>query len=174
MKKKEKIEYTDELADAIIAEFNLSQATKKVWKTRGHIPGDYLRDDRDTTERLTDNDPEYRKVIEILSRPEIASTKFRTLGQKGADVQREKDRMTEAEMIGMKTEITELRNAIRLAKDVPTNKNLRAALTDVRIKPTKIISNPLYGRIMRNMDLHDYEKQEARLALLAFYNIIRI
>lgn len=174
MKKQEKVPYTDELADAIIAEFGLSPATKKVWKTRGHIPGDYLRDDRDDSNRLDDRNPEYRKVIEILGRPEISSTKFRTLGQKGADVQREKDRMTEAELIGMKTEITEMRNALRLAKDVPTNKNLLKALTDVRLKSTKIVGKSLYDRLTRDMVLTEYEKNDARVAILALYNAIRI
>lgn len=174
MKKKDKIEYTDELADSIIAEFALKQSVKKVWKTRGHIPGDYLREDRDTSDRLEDRDPDYRKVVAILGRDEIASTKFRTLGQKGADVQRGKDRMTEAELIGMKTEITEIRNALRLAKDVPTNKNLRKALTEVRLHPTKVIPNALYSKIMRDGVLQDFEKQDARVAILALYNLIRI
>lgn len=174
MKKKEKVPYSDELADALIAEHNLASSVKRVWKTRGHIPGHYLDETADNTAKLTDHDPEYRRFIDILSRPEIASTKFRTLGQKGADVQREKDRMTEAERIGFKTEITELRNRLRLAKDVPTNKNLQAALTDVRLHPTKMIPAPLYSKIMRDGELKDYEKNEVRVAILALYNHLRI
>lgn len=57
MKKKEKLPYTDELADAIIAEHNLRPDVKKVWKTRGHIPGDYLDENRDESEKLNDRDP---------------------------------------------------------------------------------------------------------------------
>jgi len=174
MQKKEKIPYTDELAAAIIAEFGLSAGLKKVWKNRGHIPGDYLREDRDDTEGLDDRDPEYQRFREILGRPEIASTKFRTLGQKGADVQRGKDRMTEAERIAFKTEVTEIRNKLRLAKDMPTNKNLSAALKDVRLHPTKVIPNTLYSKIMRDGVLLDFEKQEARVAILALYNHIRV
>lgn len=174
MKKKDKIEYTDELADAIIAEHNLDPNTKRVWKTRGHIPGDYLDENRDASKKLSDNDPEYRRFIEILSRPEIAASKFRTLGQKGADVQREKDRMTEAERLGFKTEVTEIRNKLRTAKDVPTNRNLLAALKDVRLHPTNIIHRNIYSKLLRDAELTKFEKQDAQVAILALYNLLRV
>jgi len=174
MKKKEKIPYDDALAYVIIATHNLRPEVKKVWRTRGHIPGDYLDENRDDSAKITDRDPEYQRMREILGRPELASSKFRSLGQKGVDVQRGKDRMTEAERLGFKTELTELRNKIRLAKDAPTQRNLMAALTDVRLHPTKIVPPALYDRIRRNTDLYDYEKKEAQFCLLALYNILRI
>ena len=174
MKKREKIPYTDELADAIIAEHNLAASVKRVWKNRGHIPGDYLDENRDDSAKLSDNDPEYRRFIDILSRTEIAATKFRTLGQKGADVQREKDRMSEAERLGFKTEITELRNKLRMAKDVPTTKNMYVALSDLRLKPTKMISAALYSKLQRGSELKDYEKNDVRVAILALYNHLRL
>lgn len=174
MKKKEKVPYSDELADAIIAEFNLDPTTKRVWKTRGHIPGDYLREDRDDTARLRDNDQEYRRLIEILGRPEICSTKFRTLGLKGTDVQRGKDRLTEAERLGMKTEVTEIRNKLRLAKDVPTNRNILAALKDVRLHPTNTIDRNIYSKLLRDAELSKVEKQDVQLSILALYNLLRI
>lgn len=174
MKKQSKVPYTDELADAIIAEHGLRKEVKKVWRTRGHIPGDYLDENRDASPALTDNDPEYQRFREILGRQEIAATKFRSLGQKGSDVQRGKDRMTEAERIGFKTEITELRNKLRMAKDLPTPKNIYAALSDVRLHPTKIISAALYSKLQRGTELKDYEKNEVRVAILALYNHIRL
>lgn len=174
MKKRDKIPFDDALADAIIAEHGLSPSVKKVWKNRGHIPGDYLDENRDDTAKLTDRDPEYQRFREILARPEIANTKFRTLGKKGQDVKVGKDRMTEAERLGFKTEITELRNKIRLAKDLPTSRNLTACLTDVRLHPTKIVEPKLYDRLQRGMELYDYEKREAQVALLALYNHLRI
>lgn len=174
MKKKDKIPYTDALADAIIAEHALRPEVKKVWKNRGHIPGDYLDEARDDSAKLTDRDPEYQRFRDILCRPEIAASKFRTLGHKGVDITRDKDRMTEAERIGFKTEVTELRNRIRQAKDVPTNSNLRKALTDVRLHPTKVVSVALYAKIMRDTPLADYEKKEVQFALLSLYNHLRI
>lgn len=174
MKKKDKVPYTDELADAIIAEYNLRPEVKKVWKNRGHIPGDYLDENRDDTEKLRDTDPEYRRFIEILSRPEIAASKFRTLGQKGVDVQREKDRMTEAERLGFKTEITEIRNKLRLAKDVPTPRNIVDAVNDIRLHPTKIIDRRLYSKALRGGELTQFEKRDVQTAILALYNLIRI
>lgn len=174
MKKKDKIPYDDGLADAIIAEHSLRQAVKKVWKNRGHIPGDYLDENRDDSAKLTDRDPEYQRFRDILSRPEIAASKFRTLGQKGVDIQRGKDRMTEAERLGFKTEITELRNKIRQAKDLPTNRNLVACLADVRLHPTKVIPAALYSKIQRDTPLAEWEKREAQVALLALYNHLRI
>lgn len=59
MKKKQKVPYTDELADTVIAAHGLRPEAKKVWKNRGHIPGDYLDENRDATAKLSDNDPEY-------------------------------------------------------------------------------------------------------------------
>lgn len=174
MKKREKIPYTDELADAIIAEHNLAISVKRVWKNRGHIPGDYLDEQRDTSEKLTDHDPEYQRFREILARPEIAATKFRTLGQKGADVQRGKDRMTKSERLGFKTEITEIRNKLRQAKDLPTAGNLKKAFSDIRLHPTNMIPAALYSKIQRETHLLDFEKNEARVAILALYNHLRI
>lgn len=174
MKKREKIPFDDALADAIIAAHGLRPAVKKVWKNRGHIPGDYLDENRDDSARLTDRDPVYQRVREILARPEIAATKFRTLGKKGADITRAKDRLSEAELIGLKTEITEIRNKLRQAKDLPTTRNLRAALTDVRLHPTKIVSNALYERIKRDSRVEEYEKRDAQVALLALYNHLKI
>lgn len=174
MKKREKIAYDDALADAIIAANGLRPEAKKVWKSRGHIPGDYLDENRDESAKINDRDPEYQRIREILGRPEIASSKFRSLAQKGVDVQRGKDRMTEAERLGFKTELIELRNKIRLAKDAPTQRNLLAALTDIRLHPTKIVPPALYDRIRRNSDLYEYEKKEAQFCLLALYNILRI
>lgn len=174
MKKKEKIPYTDELADALIVAHNLRPEVKKVWKNRGHIPGDYLVENRDDSARLTDNDAEYQRFREILARPEIAATKFRTLGQKGSDVQRGKDRMSEAERIGFKTEITEIRNRLRQAKDLPTNKNILAALSDVRLHPTNIIHKNLYSKLLRDGVLTDYERKDVQVAILALYNHLRI
>lgn len=174
MKKREKIEYTDELADAIISANNLRPSVKKVWKSRGHIPGDYLDENRDDSQKLRDTDPEYRRFIEILSRPEIAASKFRTLGQKGVDVQREKDRMSEAERLGFKTEIVEIRNKLRQAKDVPTPRNILAALTDLRLHPTKIIDRLLYSKLQKGGELTQFEKRDVQTAILALYNLIRI
>lgn len=174
MKKREKIPYTEELADAIIAANNLRPEVKKVWRSRGHIPGDYFDPERDDTGKIGDHDPEYQRFREILSRPEVAATKFRTLGQKGSDVQRGKDRMSEAERLGFKTEITELRNRLRQAKDVPTNKNILAALSDVRLHPTNIIHKNLYAKLLRDGHLLDYEKNEVRVAILALYNHLRV
>lgn len=174
MKKRDKIPYTDELADAIIAEHRLATSVKRVWKNRGHIPGDYLDENRDASAKLSDNDPEYSRFIDILSRPEIAATKFRTLGQKGSDVQRGKDRMTEAERIGFKTEIVELRNKLRKAKDVPTAGNLKAALSDIRLHPTNIIHRNVYSKLLRDAELTKFEKQEAQVAILALYNHLRV
>lgn len=174
MKKKDKLPYSEELADAIIAEHRLRPEVKKGWKFRGSIPGHYLDESRDETRRLSDSDPEYQKFKSILARPEIANTKFRCLGKKGQDVKVGKDRMTEAERIGLKTEITELRNKIRMAKDAPTPRNLLQALTDARLHPTKIVGPALYDRIRRQMELHQWEKSDAQVALLALYNILKI
>lgn len=174
MKKKEKIPYTDELADAIIGEFNLAPTVKKVWKTRGHIPGDYLAENRDTSASLSDHDPEYQRFREILARPEIAATKFRTLGQKGSDVQRGKDRMSESERLGFRTEITEVRNKLRLAKDVPTVRNILSAVQDVRLHPTKIMDKNLYAKLLRAGEPTQWEKNDIQIAILALYNAIRI
>lgn len=174
MKKKEKIPFSEELAAEIIVRFNLKPEVKKVWRTRGHIPGDYFSTDRDDSSKLSDRDPEYQAFIRILGRPEIASTKFRSLGQKGADVQRGKDRMTEAERIAFKGEVVEIRNALRLAKDTPTLRNLKAALSDVRLHPTKIIDRNIYLKIQRGGELLEYEKRDVVLSILAFYNLIRI
>lgn len=174
MKKKGKVEYTEELADAIITQFGLKHTVKRVWKSRGHIPGDYFDENRDDTEKLSDRDPEYQAFIRILSRQEIAATKFRCLGKKGADIQRGKDRMTEAERLAFKAEIVEIRNALRLAKDVPTNRNLMRALSDVRLHPTKIIQTNLYSKIQRDGALLEYEKKDAVFCILALYNVLRI
>lgn len=174
MKKREKIPFDEATADAIIQAHNLRPEVKKVWRTRGHIPGDYLDETRDDSAKLTDRDPEYQRFRDILARPEIAASKFRTLGQKGVDVQRGKDRMSEAERLGFKTEITELRNRLRQAKDVPTNSNLKKALTDVRLHPTKVIAAPVYSKIMRDTPLADFEKKEVQFALLALYNHLRV
>ena len=89
MKKREKVPYTDELADAIIAANNLRPLVKKVWKSRGHIPGDYLDENRDDSQKLRDTDPEYRRFIEILSRPEIAASKFRTYSARKTECPRQ-------------------------------------------------------------------------------------
>ncbi len=174
MKKRSKIPYDDALADAIIAQHGLNPSVKKVWKSRGHIPGDYLDENRDDSAKLTDRAPELQRFREILNRPEIAVSKFRTLGAKGTDIARGKDRMTEAERIAFKAEVVEIRNRLRLAKDVPTIRNLQAALTDVRLHPTKFIANPLYSKIQRGTELADWEKREAQFALLALYNLLRI
>lgn len=174
MKKQSKIPYTDDQADAIIAAHNLAPSVKRVWKNRGHIPGHYLDESADNTAKLTDNDPEYQRFREILARPEVANSKFRTLGRKGADVQRGKDRMTEAERIGFKTEITEVRNKLRQAKDVPTERNLLAALKDVRLHPTNIIAANVYSKLLGGFPLKDYEKNEVRVAILALYNQLRV
>jgi len=174
MKKKEKIPYDDAQADDLIARHGLAPTVKKVWKSRGHIPGDYLDPNRDDSEKLSDRDPEYQRFIEILSRREVAATKFRTLGRKGADVQRGKDRMTEAERLAFKAEVVEIRNKLRQAKDAPTQRNLKAALTDVRLHPTNIIASNVYSKITGGYDLQPWELQEVRVAILALYNLLRV
>lgn len=174
MKKKEKVPYDDALADDLIARHGLAPTVKKVWKSRGHIPGDYLDDNRDTSNRLGDRNPDYQKYIAILSRKEISATKFRCLAQKGADIQRSKDRMSEAEALRFRDEITEIRNTLRTAKDVPTNRNILKALQDVRLKPTHIIEKNLYAKLLRDGFLTEIEKREIQAAIMALYNLLRI
>lgn len=175
MKKKFTIEYSDQLADELIQRHQLRPEVKKVWKTRGSIPGAYL-DEMDTSEKLGDRDPVYQKIRDILNNEAVSSTKFRTLLQKGADITREKDRMTEAELLGMKTEVTELRNALAAAIKLPTQTNLRAVLGDVRLKPTKIIGSDLYRKIMDTgrAPITESEKNIIKTAFSRLYNILKI
>lgn len=82
--------------------------------------------------------------------------------------------MTESERIGFKTEITEIRNKLRLAKDTMTNSALKTALADVRLHPTKIVHNTLHDKIKRSGFLQEFERHEIKMALLAIYNHIKI
>ena len=175
MKKQTKVPYTDADADAAILAHNLAPSVKKVWKTRGHIPGAYFDPvGLDNTPRLSDHDPEYRKFLEILNMPEVAASKFRSLGQKGSDVAREKDRMSEADRIGFKTEITEVRNKFARAIKTPTEGAIKAALADIRIKPTITIGVKLYTRVMSAKPLTDAEKEDIRIQLARVYNQLRV
>lgn len=166
-----------DLAAQIAEKFGVDEVTVRVWKSRGKIPGKYFDANFDTSEKLSDNDQDYQKIKAILNMPEIAKTKFRSLEGKGADVARGKDRMTKEEKTTFVTEITEIRNTFRTAIDAMTITALKAALTDIRVHPTKIISTKLYNLVTdergRRM-LYDSEKQEIKLYLSAFYNKIRI
>lgn len=82
--------------------------------------------------------------------------------------------MTEAERLGFKTEITEIRNRLRTAKDVPTVRNIVAALQDIRLHPTKIIERNLYSKLQRGTEPAAWEKPEIQVAILALYNALRI
>ena len=165
------------LAAEIAEKFGVDEVTVRVWKSRGKIPGKYFDADFDKSERLSDNDQDYQKIKAILNMPEIAKTKFRSLEGKGADVARGKDRMTKEEKTTFVTEITEIRNIFRTAIDVMTMTAVKAALADIRVHPTKIITTKLYQLVTddrgRRM-LYDSEKQQIKLYLSAFYNKIRI
>lgn len=145
--KSKKREYDEALADSIIEKFRLDPVTKRVWKSRNSIPGAYFEDEIDTSEKLGDRDPVYRKIKDILGHDAISSTKFRTLLQKGADITRDKDRMTEAELIGMKTEITEIRNDLAKAIKLPTQTNLRASLTESEKDTVRAKFTQLYNQL---------------------------
>lgn len=54
------------------------------------------------------------------------------------------------------------------------NKNLLAALQDIRLHPTNIISKNLYSKLLRDGVLTESEKNECRVAILALYNHLRI
>ena len=174
--KSKKREYDESLADSVIAKFGLDPVTKRVWKSRNSIPGAYFDEDIDTSEKLGDRDPVYQKIRDILGHDAISSTKFRTLLQKGADITRDKDRMTEAELIGMKTEITEIRNDLAKAIKLPTQTNLRAVLRDVRLKPTKIIGNDIYRKIMDTgrAPITDAEKDTVKSKFNKLYNQLKL
>jgi hypothetical protein len=175
--KKQKIEYTDELADEIIHKFNLKPEVKKVWKTRGHIPGAYVTGDIDTTGKVKPRDPVVQKIVAILGMEEINTSRFRTLMQKGSDVVRGKSTMTQDEVIGMKTEINELRKLASEGVKSVGNAPLKTFFSDARIKPTNIISNEIYLKIVNHStrsELTQKEKEQIKLELSNFYNKLRL
>lgn len=169
------MEFNEEKAKEIIERFKLSPNTLKVWRTRGAIPDRYNNADYDNSQRLKDNDSEYQKLIAILSLPEIASTKFRSLGLKGADIKRGKDRMSEKERIGFITEVTELRNLLRRCLDVPKQENFLALFKDSRLHPTIIYGRSFYNKVKEaRTPLLPSEKEDAKLLSSRIYNLLRI
>ncbi len=169
--------YDADLAAQIAEKFGVDEVTVRVWKTRKQIPGKYFDPNFDTSEKLSDNDQDYQKIKQILNMPEIAKSKFRGLENKGADVSRGKDRMTTEEKTTFLTEITELRNELRLGYQTLTMSQLKKVLGDVRIHGTKLVGTKLYNLVMddrgRRM-LTESEKNEIKVSLLSLYNKIRI
>lgn len=74
----------------------------------------------------------------------------------------------------LRIQIDQMRAAGKNPGSLISIANLQAALTDVRLHPTKFIPNPLYSKIQRGTELADWEKREAQFALLALYNLLRI
>jgi len=167
--------FDEETAKTIIAKFNLDKKTLKVWRTRKKIPDRYFDPEYDHSEGLKDHDTEYQKFIEILGFKEIASTKFRSLGQKGADIQRKKDRMTEQERIGFKTEVTELRNKLRAFMDAPGERTIKPILTEGRFHPTILFSKQIQNKVNQGRTLlTTAEKQELKVQAMSLYNRLKI
>ena len=170
---KEKIQYSDDLAAEIIKKWALKPEVAKVWKTRGTIPSQYFCDDFDQSERLKDTDSEYQKMKHIFQDPRIATTKFRTLGLKAADVWRGKDRMTQNERIGLKTEITELRNMLAAAIKYTSETNIRKIMSDARLHPTLIIGRH-HNRVKQSVLLTDAEKMGIKIEFMSLYNFLKL
>lgn len=167
--------FDEETAKEIIEKFNLDLKTIKVWRTRGKIPDRYFDPEYDHSEGLKDHDTEYQKFIEILGYKEIASTKFRCLKQKGADVQRKKDRMTKNERIGFKTEVTELRNKLRAFIDAPSERTIKPLLTDGRLHPTLLFSNAVQSQVLKGHQLlTDKQKLELKVLAMSLYNRLKV
>jgi len=60
------VPYTDQLADEIIARDGLAPSLKKVWKSRGAIPGGRVAEGGvDASGALSDTDPEYQKKCKL-------------------------------------------------------------------------------------------------------------
>lgn len=152
---------------------NLKRGVKKVWKTRGTIPAIYLRD-KAPAKKTSARDADAQRIIEILNRDEIASTKFRGLGLRASDIARGKSTLTEQEVLDFKAELVEIRNKLRRAIDVPTTTNMKTALTDVRLHPTKAVNRNLYRKITGDRDLLRDEKEEIKFALVALNNFLKI
>lgn len=68
------MEYTPEKAAEIIAAFNLSPTTNKVWKTRGRIPDRYASGEPTPIRATASTKVEklsYERLIEVLKNPKI-------------------------------------------------------------------------------------------------------
>ena len=164
------MQYTDELADEIIAKFHLDPKTKRVWKNRNAIPDKY-QDAEYSPPVSSQHNTDVMRMREIFALPEIANTKFQ-FGKRASDIKDGQARITEEEIIQFKTEITQLRNKLRDGKDRNIFKPL---LQDTRIHPTKLLPIALYKRIVEGkVVITDSEKQEARLLFLRLYNLIRL
>lgn len=175
MRKKIKVEYSDEVADICIKRHGLRAEVKKVWKSRGHIPGAYLDEDFKEADKVSDRDPVVQKILEILNFEEIAVTKFRALGLKGTDISRGKSTLSEEEKIALLAEVSEIRSKISKAMSVPTDSNLLLALTDARIHASKIIDKKKYLRLSQKKSLiTQFEKNEIKAGLNRLYSKLKI
>lgn len=177
MKKQTKVPFTEELAREVMQRHpdKVTLSVVKVWRTRGHIPGAYFDEQGfDESGSVHEKDPVAVRLLEILGMPEIASTKFRG-GQHIADAALGKASLTKADIVLLKVEIAEIKNKVRKAIDTRQLRNIKAALEDIRLHPTKVVPAQTYARIADAKDLiSDQVKNEAILYLSRLNSLLRI
>lgn len=164
------MKFEEKKAQEIIEKYNLSDATLKVWKHRGEIPDQYANSEYSRLSMMTDT-TEYKKACAILALPEIHNTMF-TLGKKGSDVSRKKDRMTIEEFETFSAEIAEIKKVVFNVLKTATETTLRAVAQDPRLVGAKIFGSDLYGRIVRSdVDrvLTDAQRKLAQQACASFF-----
>ena len=157
---KEKIQYTDELAAAIIARHGLSETTQKVWKTRGYIPTKYTDENyRPGTKASKADLVTQKRIMEVLSRDIINVNVLCDLAgiyrQKYNDIRRGKTESFSAEeVLALKKEIAKLRLQIINTFSVYSPAKLKD-LVNYELLKTKVIidlctNNRLdYERLLR-------------------------
>lgn len=173
------MKFEPNLAREIIQAYNLRQGLFKLWKHRGLIPDKYAKGYESVV--VAPESSTTQKLRSVLSMREIAHTKFRSFGNhpnyqnahnRAVDVVKG-SLFTKAEVLGIKQEITEIRNLCRMANRGGDNA-IKKLLTDVRVKGSVLTKH--YPKITRNdrAPLSEQEKQETVLSITAFYNMLAV
>lgn len=175
-------DFDEAKAKEIIQDFELSETTLRVWKSRNSIPKKYLKEGFKKLETIPDT-PETRRLRAIISRKEFRMTQFRT-ATLNPNYQRSNSRLSdikkgsrflEAEVKKLKEEIVEIRNLCRAVIDTRTDAAIKALCEDKRIKPTLILAVDMYKQIVDGVTpLTRSQKDIAVLAITAFNNLINL
>ena len=168
------IEFDLALANKIKDKFNIPDTTIRVWKYRNKIPSKYLSEEYVKEKKVARN-ATTNKLLEILKRKEISAYNFRTFKtpQRGADIVNKELLFTENEVLGIKTEVVEIRNKLRLMTRHTTKKNIEEIMKDKRIVHSVLFGKNAYYNLLQNKDF-GIHTDPVKVKVSAFYNLIRL
>lgn len=154
--------FEQKLAEKIIKDFGLSPNTLKVWKSRNAIPKKYLQEDARPEKTLSKD--QKARLKRAFAVPYFTILNFSVAQTKIVDFNRKKGNLSAGDYNKFIADITNILGLLRRFKSVPNAKNLKAIISDARLKPYVLFkrNKKALDRLQKKQDIKDFEFKELR------------